>query len=342
MVKSTHRVEVVSVKLEPHENANTLSIIHIFGYSVVVRTKDWSGIDRGAYIVPDSLVPVDNKSFSFLDDGKRLYEVLSDGTAKRSTTGRYARITAIRLRGVLSYGLLVPAPVSELGANLAEEFGVVRYEPVTSASTGGETEKPPSVHAPHYDVDSLRRYVDKFKPGERITASEKIHGACGRWVYTEDGEGNLRMYAGSRKEWKRPDSDNLWWKALANTPGVEEFCREHPGLIVYGEAYGQVQNLKYGKGSVHIAVFDIMELGEWLHVNAARHIGESMPWVPLILHNEPFDMDRLLKLSTGPSLIEGASNIREGIVIKPMEERRDDEIGRVQLKLISEEYLRKK
>ena len=39
MAESTHRVEIVPVNLEPHPNADTLSIVRVFdGYTCVVRT----------------------------------------------------------------------------------------------------------------------------------------------------------------------------------------------------------------------------------------------------------------------------------------------------------------
>jgi hypothetical protein len=51
MAESTHRVEIVPVNLEPHPNADTLSIVRVFdGYTCVVRTADWEGVPFAAYI----------------------------------------------------------------------------------------------------------------------------------------------------------------------------------------------------------------------------------------------------------------------------------------------------
>lgn len=107
ITNSTHRVEVVPVVLEPHPNADTLSVVHVWNYTVVVRTEDWLGKDRGAYIPPDSVVPR-NEMFAFL--------------------GEKTRIGAKRLRGILSYGLLVPAPDgAQIGEDVAERIGVTHY-----------------------------------------------------------------------------------------------------------------------------------------------------------------------------------------------------------------------
>lgn len=55
-MKSTHKVEVVPIELKPHPNADSLSIVEVFGYTVCARTEDWQNRSIGAYIPPDSVV----------------------------------------------------------------------------------------------------------------------------------------------------------------------------------------------------------------------------------------------------------------------------------------------
>jgi len=55
----------------------------------------------------------------------------------------------------------------------------------------------------------------------------------------------------------------------------------------------------------------------------------------------PFDFGRLQALADGPSLVRGANHAREGIVIKPVKERKHWSLGRVMLKVVSNEYLEK-
>ena len=70
----------------------------------------------------------------------------------------------------------------------------------------------------------------------------------------------------------------------------------------------------------------------------ARNLAPGIPWVPVV-YRGAFDLEFLKGLSVGPSLISGVDHIREGIVVKPTKERANLEIGRVQLKLISNDYL---
>lgn len=376
MALSTHRVDIVEVALDKHPNADALSIVHIEGYQVVVRTEDWlerftDGVRIGAYVPPDSLVPVWRDEFHFLQTKPDQTQV---------------RVKARKLRGEWSMGLLVPAPAgAKLGDDVAEQLGVEHYEPPLKFGTAGEAERSPRVRRvcqscgglgivedpqhghslkcepcngegypndretvgfeyPKYDVEAFRKYGRiAFEPEEKVWVTEKIHGANGRWLY--NGE---RYYCGSRTEWKRESESNLWWKALRSYPALTNFLFMNPGVCVYGEVYGQVQDLKYGTkpGEVRIAIFDILHQGKWVDAAAARefqpnpngpHAG-TLPWVPLIAVCE-YDFNFLLALAEGDTLIEGAKHFREGIVIKPLKERWNPKCGRVNLKVVSNQYL---
>ena len=318
MEKSTHKVEVVPVKLDPHPNADSLSVVRIFdGYTCCVRTVDWHDGQLAAYIPPDSVVDSTRPEFAFL--------------------AGHERIKVKKLRGVVSMGLLIPAPErATIGDDVAEHFGVTHYEPPLPMSTGGEVESPPAGYRPAFDVDSLRRYGSVFEKGEPVWITEKIHGTSARYCWW-DG----RIWCGSRTEWKREDEKIVWWRALRLTPQVEAFCKEHPDITVYAEVYGQVQDLKYGtkKNEVYLAVFDLLCGSEWIDPHEARTIGKDLPWVPLLHSSFPFEMETILREAEGPSLMSGANHVREGIVVKPKVERTHLEIGRVCLKIVGNGYL---
>lgn len=298
-MNSTHKVEVVPVQLLPHPNADSLSIVQVFGYQVCVRTADWEGKTLGAFIPPDSIVP-DTPEYAFL--------------------GGKLRIKAKRLRGVKSFGLLVPAPEgSVLWENVAEKLGITHYDPPEPLSMGGDAEKPPVYEDengfrstyPVYDVESLRRYPDVLKAGELVSVTEKIHGCNARFLYL-----NERLYAGSHTTWKAVDPNSLWWKVLNRETGLQAYLSEHPGICVYGEIYGQVQDLKY-QGGLNLAVFDAYNprTGQWFVPDDSR-----LTRVPE-LYNGPFDLETVLGLAEGRSAVVGASNVREGVVVRPLRDR---------------------
>lgn len=362
--KSTHRVEIVAVELRPHPNADLLSVIPVYGYTYVGRTSDWQGVKRAAYIPPDSLVDVRRPEFAFLAD--------------RAKADGHARIKAMKLRGVVSYGLMVPVPDdAPLGEDWADRLGVRHYEPELNLGgkkdrlfMGGEVASGPNLYSVKYDLDAFQRYHALFSAGEPVHVSEKVDGANSRYVWHQG-----QMYCGSRTEWKkefpsydhvtveyltangvdperakeiverlrsRPKQKNLWWEVLSRTPALEKFCRDHPDHIVYGEVFGNVNCIKYGlPDGNRFAAFDILRDGRWLDAPEARELGCDLPWVPTLSCSRSYDFDELVALADGPSLVDGAKpgTIREGVVVKPVRERTDERIGRVCLKMVSPTYL---
>lgn len=315
---STHKVEVVTIKLEPHPNADALSVVRVFGgYTCCVRSSDFNDGDLAAYILPDSVVDTTRPEFSFL--------------------GEHSRIRAKKLRGVVSMGLLIHAPPgAQEGDDVADHFGVTHYEPPVSFIMGGDSEPAPAGYHPAYDVDSLRRYHHLFGPGEPVWVTEKIHGANGRFCFVDS-----KMCCGSKTMWKKREPGSIWWVALAQHPEIACFCEEHPDITVYGEVYGKVQNLNYGiKSGAMIAVFDLLRGTGWINPQEAVDLAPNLPWVPKV-GEFAFDLGLILDCAEGPSLIPGAKHIREGIVVKPIAERQDPEIGRVCLKVVSSAYLEK-
>jgi len=314
-----HTCDVVSIKLEPHPNADTLSLVMVEDFQCVVRTADWSNGDLAVYIPPDSVVP-ETKEFEFL--------------------GKHKRIKARKLRGEWSIGLLIPAPIgAAIGEDFMERIGIVHYEPQLHGNftTGGDNVTSPQGFFPIYDVLNFRKYSNMFTYGEEIILTEKLHGANARFSCIDD-----IMFCGSRKFWKKEDDNNLWWKALLQNTALDAWLRHNQEYTVYGEVFGQVQNLKYGAspGQIFFAAFDILQGDKWLDYDEAREVGQPLFWVPTI-YRGPFEKEKIIDFAEGDSQWPGASHYLEGVVVKPIHERTDRKIGRVQLKIIGNRYLSK-
>lgn len=319
MVIPEHTCDVIEVELHHHPNADTLSLVYVGDFQCVVRTADWKDGDLAIYIPPDSIVP-DTKEFEFLGDHKR--------------------IKARRLRGEWSVGLLVPAPSdAKIGDDYMEKLGIIHYEPQVKGdfTTGGENVSAPPGFYPKYDVLNFRKYSSFFNDGEEIILTEKLHGSSCRFVCVDDV-----IYCGSRNNWKQEDPNNLWWKVLNQNMVLESWLRHNQNLGVYGEVFGQVQNLKYGStdGRIFFAAFDIIKGDQWLDFDDARKIGAPLPWVPLV-YRGPFNKEQIMELAEKDSTYPGAKHHREGVVVKPVHERTNRKIGRLQLKVVGNRYLSK-
>lgn len=312
---SKHEIPVIEVKLEPHTNSDHLSLVRIDGYIVVVKTADWKDGDLAIYVPPDYVVKK-NEMFAFLGD--------------------HLRIKSRKFRGIYSEGLLIKAlPDMKLGDDVMELLGIVRYEPPVDIDMNGEDETGPPGNWPHYDVENYKKYNTLIVSGEEVVISEKLNGCNALYVCLND-----RLWVRSRNRWKKRDDKNLYWKTLLYNGWLESWCLHHQGYGLFGEIYGQVGGFNYGSlnRAPQFAIFDIYYKNEWLNYDEAKKMTPGCIWCPEV-YRGPWKEN--CNLEEGNSLIMGANNIREGVVIQPVTNRFDPNIGRVKLKLINNEYLQK-
>ncbi len=148
------------------------------------------------------------------------------------------------------------------------------------------------------------------------------------------------------------------YRKLTNGIGqdiMERFCRldlhhDKEPFYILGEIYGKgVQDLAYADDNdKHFRVFDIYvgkpSEGHYLSPHevkdacAALDI-ESVP----VLYFGTYDKETVEELTNGKETVSGNElHMREGVVIRPFKERRNDDIGRVILKSVSDAYLLRK
>lgn len=367
---SEFKVTVVRLGVfDPHPNADTLDITHVFDYQVIAKRGGFKEGDLAVYIPIDSIVP-DNEEWHWLAprnaDGSERFPV-------GQVPEKYRVIEAKKLRGIFSQGCLSPLPEKRAfnvtddlldapdgaeidgylraydrwkplplkeGDDVCELMGITKYEPPTPMTTGGECETPPKgwVIPTYTDVEGLRRYPDVLVLGEEVVVTEKIHGANARYVH--DGE---RLWVGSHTQIKKRDDKVIWWQ-VAVSEKLEEKLAQVPNLVFFGEVYGQVQDLKYGvKSGARFRAFDVWDIKAMRYVDndlaqtLARQVG--IEWVPQLFRG-PWNPDEINPLCEGNSTL--ADNVREGFVVKPIKERWNQEIGRVILKRHGEGYLLRK
>jgi hypothetical protein len=74
------------------------------------------------------------------------------------------------------------------------------------------------------------------------------------------------MWCGSRNEWKKEAESSAYWKALRANPWIEAWCKAHDTCVLYGEVFGWVADLRYGRqpGEVDFLAFDILRSDGWM------------------------------------------------------------------------------
>lgn len=328
---SEHAVKVIEItELHPHANADRLCLVPVGGWSCVVGKDQFKLGDRAIYIEPDYVVPLDRPEFAFL--------------RKPDSDKMKHRLKAIRLRGVVSFGLLIAIPEAladrAVGDNVIDELGIERYEPPVKLAPGGLDDglpqrEWPQVYSPKFDVENVQRYEDVLRSGEPVVVTEKVDGASTRYVW-KDG----RLYIGSRTRWLKADVLTHWTRAFLNTPQIAAWCEAHPETVLYGETYGPVQSLRYGRQEPAFVAFAAMHSGEWQNLpELQRSWAEfGVPFCAKV-YAGPYDRDLIARLAESDSTHSTVpGHMMEGVVIVPAIERRDERIGRVCLKLISIRY----
>lgn len=305
----------------PHPNADALDIINVYGdaqgggYPCIVKRGSFQAGDLAVYVPIDSLVPIDRPDFTFL-------------APKANADGR-ARIQAVRLRGVFSMGLLVPAPEgARPGDDVTEALGVDKYE--APEPTAG-TERDPGF-LPVYDVEGVRRWGHVLELGEEVIIEEKIDGQNARFAF-HDG----RFWCASRTNYWEPVGDSPWAR-VARRYGLADRLRAFPGLGLYGEILPDRS----------LTVFDILTVSvqkfmSWNERNSwMEHLNIWQPtiYTPPVLYKGPWQgLDAHAHLAEGQTLRSGGTGLREGWVVRPLRERHHPELGRVLLKLHGQGWL---
>ena len=336
-----------TLTIEPHPNADRIEVARIQGYQTIVPKGRYRTGDVAVFLPPDALVP-------------------ADVVAELGLTGKLAgkasnRVKPIRLRGVLSEGLIYPVDGARLagrtvrcGDDLTEAMGVVKYEPPIPSSLDGEVESRRG-ETMAYDIEPWKRYPDWFEAGEPVAITEKIHGTlCCLARIAADPERDLVTSKGLGAQGLafKLDAERNRTNAYVrmfhrHRDLLDALCERVPGageaVHVFAEIHGdKIQDLRYGlQRRQEMAIFDIhvgrRGHGRYLDHAELRSLADLLPLVPL-LYEGPYSEEVVRGWTDGKTTL-GGGHVREGIVIRPMVERQALPGERLILKSVSADYL---
>lgn len=245
------------------------------------------------------------------------------------------------------------------GMDLQHFFGITKYEPPIPVHMAGEVGNKHG-WAISFDVENAKRFPEVLIPGEEVVISEKLHGTfCQMGYVPEDdcfiiaskGLGNKGLVFKLNEK----NEHNLYVRMATSgdyslLDKIKDIAtRLGQPTYILGEIFGVgIQDLGYGMDKPTFRAFD-MYVGqpqkgryvdfELFDTNCKNF---SIDMVP-ILYKGPYSYEKMKELTDGPETVSGKSvNIREGVVVKTAIERRDETVGRVLLKHISEKYLTRK
>lgn len=350
-------VEVCEIqRVEKHENADKLQVAHVKGWQVVTAMGQVSVGDNVVYVPPDCIL---GEELAAKWGVTNYLKQLAVDNGIRPTGGR---VSVARLRGVHSFGFIVPVENGDwpIGHDVAEHFGIKKWEPPVESQEGDAAADVPAFHK-YTDIENIRNFPATIQEGETVIFTEKIHGKNCRVglirATAEDGSQEFQYMAGShgvrRKEIDSKGKRSEFWNAM--TDGVKNLLQYlsagTQNVVLFGEIYGSgVQDLHYGlsNGNRAFRVFDIAIDGRYIGYDDKEDLltKYEIPMVP-ILYRGPFSTAVMAEHTSGPSTIIGDPSKcqfagREGIVITPVTERYDQFVGRVILKSISPDYQMRK
>lgn len=257
------------------------------------------------------------------------------------------------------------------GDDLAALLGITKWEPPIPTSLSGEVYAAGQHLTVAYDIENVKRFPDVLEDGELVVYTEKIHGTfCGvglvpvshkdpkhykgEFVVFSKGLGSQGLC------FKETDKNeqNVYFRAL-NKCGIFDKLREirdacdnsiaDRPLFILGEVYGAgIQDAGWYSDDVAFRMFDMGSgfrgdqhyFDYVVKLMLSKAFGIDM--VPT-LYRGPHSKEEMLKWTSGKESVSGTErNMREGVVVTPMVERYQPDLGRVILKSVSEQYLLRK
>lgn len=316
--------EVVE-SISPIPGRDFIKVVKLRGLSFSVVVNVSQGVTVGAvvkYVPVDAILP------------QPLIESL--GLVGRLAGKEKNRVKTIQLGGVYSQGLIGPVGV--------DYSSVTKYEPEPVYTDSGVITRSPE-GVSKYDIEGCERNPEILEMLQEVVVTEKLEGT--NWWGGIDESGVIRcgLHSGQIQH----DADNRYWAAGVRG-GIFDKIRliqadRFPGMSVYlrGEMCGpKVQGNIYALASVRVYAFDLLVNGQYLSSVDFFDICEKydIETVPVLFVG---GLDNYLAGQSVGDKSNGMSVLgdvmREGIVIKPLHEKRVYGFGRVILKQRSPKYL---
>ena len=232
-----------------------------------------------------------------------------------------------------------------IGMDVTDCLNIVKYDPPIPATLSGLVKGNFPSFIPKTDetrVQAVPSVLDRHR-GKEFYVTEKLDGSSmTAFLYGEE------FGICSRNLELKPSDNNALWQIEAryDLKGVIECMGGN--LALQGEIIGPgIQGNKYKLKETQFRIFNVYDLEANLYVDYSEAVGmingidyDISMMVPLIDYMTlDHSVDQIVELSKGKSQL--ADVHREGVVIRPMVEGIDPELGRLSFKAINPDFLLK-
>lgn len=327
--------------ITPIPNADQIECLTIDGWKVVSKKGEFSPSDFCVFFEIDSVLPL-NPIFEFLRKSSYIKNELYEGF----------RLKTVKMRGQISQGLALPIALFKnepwfnktLCEDLAEQIGVVKWEPIIPVHMTGTIAGPFPSFIPKTDQERIQN-IGNTQLTEWIEdtntsnweVTEKIEGTS-TTIYWMD-EDNFGVC--TRNTQLRDQEDNVQWYIQRKLDILNKIRNSGKSYAIQGELIGPGIQGNYYKLKQHeFLIFDIYDIQAGTKLSSFDRIKfceeNGLTHVPVINMSAELrnNVDEMLKLADGNSLINPNVN-REGLVWKSIYD------PNISFKTISNEYLLK-
>lgn len=255
----------------------------------------------------------------------------------------------MKLRGALSQGLFLPLAPFDMGDvaagdDVTEQVGVTKYEPPIPAGSSGDIGGNFPGFLPKTDEMRVQSapevLIELFNLPYAITL--KYDGTSATYC-TNPRDGQF-MACG--RNYSISEGDNFYWR-IARQYDLPAKLAAHPHMAIQGEICGPgIQKNKLELKHIALFAFNVYDIAEhrYLDHDAARaFLAEiGVPAVETLEIGESFGYNQNALLALAEGKYPNTTNEREGIVVRPLTERRSEVlVGRLSFKAISNRFLLK-
>jgi RNA ligase (TIGR02306 family) len=314
--------------------ADMIELAIVDGWKVVVaKNVEHKVGDMVVYCEIDSFLPI-KEEFEFLR--KSSYKKMSDGTEG-------FRLRSVKLRGVVSQGLILPLKdlqlsnkdLLEVGMDVTKELGIVKYEPPIPAELSGKVKGLFPSFLRKTDEERVQNLSNEYEnlKQHKFYVTEKLDGSSATF-YSKDGVFGVC----SRNLELLETEGNTFWKVARELKLEEWLTSQDVNYSIQGEIIGEsVQGNPYKIKGQTVGFFNAFNIDtqEYLGLEEFEKLISSMgiKSVP-ILDREftlPDTIDELLTYADEKSVLNSNFD-REGVVIRSLDKK-------ISFKVISNKFL---
>ena len=370
--ESTYKVPLTEiVEIKEHFNADALEVAIVYGFQVIVKKGEFKAGDRIIYIPVESVISPELDAHLFPEGSKiKLHKrkIKQIRIRKLASQGMVLKLEDVQA----VYGFTP----DKLEKDYKEKIKIVKYEPEAPKfqSAGGTNKKRDrplenSAFQKYNGLTNIKWCPFMFKEGEFVVYQEKIHGTnsrAGKLPFAANtlikkikkffgltpkfefcyGSNNVQLQ--QRKGYTGFYGEDVYGRVFKELD-VESKLEDNE--TVYGEIYGEgiQKNYDYGlKGEQKFILFDVKikradGTQYWLDPDVVKVFAKERGFdvVPELYRGPFLGLDHAKELTLGKSVLSPSQKVREGVVVKAVDNYSDERGNKRALKCISEKYLDK-